>query len=43
VARHLLELWEVSIEHFRKVVPIDYKKVLEAKHLDEEQMRVASV
>jgi glutamate synthase (NADPH) large chain len=43
VARHIVNLWEVSIEHFWKVVPIDYKKVLEAKHLDEEQMRVASV
>jgi len=43
VARRILELWEVNLPHFRKVVPIDYKKVLEAKHLDEEQIRVASV
>jgi glutamate synthase (ferredoxin) len=43
VARHILDLWEVSLEHFWKVVPMDYKKVLEAKHLDEEQMRLASV
>lgn len=43
VARQVLALWEVNLPHFWKVVPIDYKKVLEAKHLDEEQMRVASV
>ncbi|HVA25420.1 MAG TPA: glutamate synthase large subunit, partial [Chloroflexota bacterium] len=43
VARHILDLWEVNLEHFWKIVPLDYKKVLEAKHLDEEQMRVASV
>jgi hypothetical protein len=25
------------------VIPIDYKKVLEAKHLDADQLRVASI
>ena len=43
VARHIRDLWEVEIQHFWKVVPMDYKKVLEAKHLDEEQIRLASV
>ena len=43
VARRILELWEVNLPHFWRVVPTDYKKVLEAKHLDEEQMRVASI
>src|SRR5690242_3045224 len=43
VARRIADLWEVNLPHFWKVVPIDYKKVLEAKHLDEEQIRLASV
>jgi len=43
VARRVLDLWEVTLPSFRKVVPMDYKKVLEAKHLDEEQIRLASV
>ncbi|HEX6513760.1 MAG TPA: hypothetical protein VF157_15760, partial [Chloroflexota bacterium] len=42
-ARQILDLWEVNLDSFWKVVPIDYKKVLEAKHLDEEQIRLASV
>jgi glutamate synthase (NADPH) large chain len=43
VARRIADLWEVNLPHFWKVVPIDYKKVIEAKHLDEEQIRLASV
>jgi glutamate synthase domain-containing protein 2/glutamate synthase domain-containing protein 1/glutamate synthase domain-containing protein 3 len=43
VGRRILQLWEACLPHFWKVVPMDYKKVLEAKHLDEEQMRLASV
>jgi glutamate synthase (NADPH/NADH) large chain len=43
LARRILDLWEVNLPHFWRVVPMDYKKVLQAKHLDEEQMRLASV
>jgi glutamate synthase (NADPH/NADH) large chain len=43
LGRRILDIWEVSLKHFLKVVPLDYKKVLEAKHLDEEQIRLASV
>ncbi|MBV8083211.1 MAG: glutamate synthase large subunit [Chloroflexi bacterium] len=43
VARRVLDLWEIERPRFVKVTPTDYKKVLEAKHLDAEQMRLASV
>ncbi|MBV9121516.1 MAG: glutamate synthase large subunit, partial [Chloroflexi bacterium] len=43
VARRILDLWEVEVERFVKVMPLEYRKVLEAKHLDAEQIRVASV
>jgi glutamate synthase domain-containing protein 3 len=43
VARRVLDLWEIELQRFVKVTPTDYKKVLEAKHLDADQMRLASV
>src|SRR5581483_8133758 len=43
VARRILDLWEASLPRFRKVIPMDYRKVLEAKHLDQEQIRLASI
>ncbi len=47
VAEHLLASWSVKVSHFRKVMPLDYKRVLtvmreaESKGLDEtETMRL---
>ncbi len=43
VAERILASWAESVHRFVKVVPLDYKKVLEAKHLDAEQIRLASI
>ena len=45
VARHILERWPDSISEFAKVMPTDYKRVLQerARHDEEVESRVHGV
>ena len=43
VAKKILDSWDVSVKKFVKVLPEDYKKVLEQMHLSAESMKLASV
>jgi glutamate synthase domain-containing protein 3 len=43
VAKRILENWDELIDRFVKVMPVEYKKVLEKMHLDSEAMKLASV
>ena len=37
MAARLLERWHSEVRRFKKVMPIDYKRVLEAARIAEEQ------
>jgi len=37
VARRILDKWRREVEHFAKVMPKDYKRVLEAARVAEER------
>ena len=37
VASHILSLWSIEIKHFVKVMPLDYKRVLEQQALEKAQ------
>ena len=39
VAARILDRWRVNVRHFRKVMPADYRRVLDAARLAEEQGR----
>ncbi len=43
VAWRILSGWKESARHFVKVMPVEYRKVLAAAHLDSEAERLASV
>ena len=43
VAERLLSRWQESVRQFVKVMPTEYRKVVERQHLDPEAARVASV
>jgi glutamate synthase domain-containing protein 2/glutamate synthase domain-containing protein 1/glutamate synthase domain-containing protein 3 len=43
VATRLLAHWDDALGHFLKVLPTEYRKVLEQMHLDSETMRLASI
>jgi glutamate synthase domain-containing protein 2/glutamate synthase domain-containing protein 3 len=43
VAERLLEAWPQALERFVKVMPSEYRKVLEQMHLDSEAMKLASI
>jgi glutamate synthase domain-containing protein 3 len=43
VAARLLARWDDALRRFVKVMPTEYRKVLELMHLDSETMRLASI
>jgi glutamate synthase (NADPH/NADH) large chain len=43
VAWRILSGWKDAARHFVKVMPVEYRKVLAAAHLDSEAARLASV
>ena len=43
VAWRILSGWKDSVGHFVKVMPVEYRKVIAAAHLDSEASRLASV
>ena len=43
VAERMLENWESALQRFVKVMPTEYRKVLEQMENDEEQQKLASV
>jgi glutamate synthase domain-containing protein 3 len=43
VAQRLLANWEESCTSFVKVIPTEYRKVLEQMHLDSDAMKLAAV
>ncbi|HEV3110519.1 MAG TPA: glutamate synthase large subunit [Candidatus Binataceae bacterium] len=43
VARRLLDNWDDYVGKFVKVLPSEYRKILERQHLDTESMKLASV
>ncbi|MBI2890860.1 MAG: glutamate synthase large subunit [Nitrospirae bacterium] len=43
VGRKLLDQWERAIKRFVKVMPVEYKKILQKQHLSAEAIRLASV
>jgi glutamate synthase domain-containing protein 3 len=43
VAWRILSGWKETARHFVKVMPVEYRKVLAAAHLDSEASRLASV
>jgi glutamate synthase (NADPH/NADH) large chain len=42
-AKHILDNWDEYVEKFIKVVPIEYKKVLEEKKIAELNKKIAVV
>ena len=42
-AKTVLLSWEKHLPHFIKVLPQEYKKVLEKQHLDQEAMKLAAI
>ncbi|MBI1979247.1 MAG: glutamate synthase large subunit, partial [Elusimicrobia bacterium] len=42
-AKTILKKWNEYLPLFRKVVPLEYKKVLDKQHLDEDAMQLASI
>jgi glutamate synthase (NADPH/NADH) large chain len=43
VAERLLQDWDSSCGRFHKVIPTEYRKVLEQMHLDSDAMKLAAV
>jgi glutamate synthase (ferredoxin) len=43
VAERLLASWPRALAQFVKVLPSEYRKVLESMHLDSESMKLASI
>ncbi|OGR83138.1 MAG: glutamate synthase subunit alpha [Elusimicrobia bacterium RIFCSPHIGHO2_01_FULL_64_10] len=43
VAESILDRWESAKGSFVKVLPLEYKKILESQHLDQEAMKLAAV
>jgi glutamate synthase (NADPH/NADH) large chain len=43
VAERLLDQWDVAVGRFVKVLPTEYRKVLEKMHLDSEALKLAAV
>ena len=43
MAERLLAAWPHALERFVKVMPTEYRKVLEQMHLDSEAMKLASI
>jgi glutamate synthase (NADPH/NADH) large chain len=43
VAERLLDQWDVAVSRFVKVLPTEYRKVLEKMHLDSEALKLAAV
>jgi glutamate synthase (NADPH/NADH) large chain len=43
VAESLLANWDDAVKHFTKVMPTEYRRVLEAMHLDSESEKLAAI
>jgi glutamate synthase domain-containing protein 2/glutamate synthase domain-containing protein 1/glutamate synthase domain-containing protein 3 len=43
VAWRILSGWKEQIAHFRRVMPVEYRKVLASQHLDSDEAKLASV
>ena len=43
VAERLLDQWDTAVRRFVKVLPTEYRKVLERLHLDSESQKLAAV